>query len=83
MQIHVMLISVKHCSIWFEGNRCGVQDFGSEHATFVNKFSYTREFEAFQKSLFERVVREAAGIVPKPPDPSAGTRIRSAADAMN
>jgi hypothetical protein len=42
-----------------------------------------REFEAFQKSLFERVIRESAEIVPKPPDASAGTRIHSAADAMN
>jgi len=55
------LISVKHCSIWFEGNRCRVQDCKSEHATFVNEFSYTRESEAFQKSLFERVIRESVG----------------------
>jgi hypothetical protein len=45
---------------------------------------YLREFEAFQKSLFERVIRESGGESCRGrPDASAGTRIRSAADAMN
>jgi transcriptional regulator with GAF, ATPase, and Fis domain len=38
------LVSNKHCSLWFDYDRCGIQDCGSEHGTFVNEFSFPGQF---------------------------------------
>src|SRR5437773_2724230 len=34
------LVSLKHCRICFEVGSCWVKDWGSEHGTFVNEFSF-------------------------------------------
>ncbi|HEY2383840.1 MAG TPA: sigma 54-interacting transcriptional regulator [Terriglobia bacterium] len=38
------LVSLKHCSITFEEDRCMVLDCCSEHGTFVNEFSFPGKF---------------------------------------